>query len=303
MRATRFLRRVAAASFAIGILAARPAYADRRGEILPLISAPDLEGRPINLADVVARRRVALFFWDWRRATSTRAMQVLDRLAEVYGDEGLTVVAIEGEGASVEQVRERVEKLRAIGVRQRYTIVPDPGGPIGRRLGLVGTPQVLLVDGAGRVFAHFETLRADDDQELERNVRELLRIDNPVTPPAQTRPQAAGVQAPGPAGRAASSAPSAPAQPGDPNQALLERWRYLGGYHLNRGEYPKAEEYFRRYVELAPREVHGWLRLGEACARQGRRDAAREAWERVLKMEPGNAEADAKIRALVRGEE
>jgi tetratricopeptide (TPR) repeat protein len=278
------------------VLAGGAAHAAKRGEILPLFSASDLEGRPLNLAEIVARRRVALFFWDWRRATSNRAMQVLDRLAETYADEGLTVIAVEGEGASAEQVLERVEKLRAIGVRQGYTIVPDPGGRIARLLGLSGTPQLILVDGAGRVFEHFETLRAEDDQALERRVRELLRIDTPPTRPVQAQPQPAG-----PPGAPATSS-AAPAAPADPNQALLEKWRYFGGYHLNRGEYARAEEYFRRYVELAPGDVSGWLRLGEACARQGRRDAAREAWERALKIEPGNAEADANIRALVRGE-
>lgn len=301
MQSVGLLRRVAGAACALVIVATVPAHAAKRGEILPLISAPDLEGRPVNLAELVVRRRVVLFFWDWRRATSTRTMQVLDRLAGAYADKGLSVVAIEGEGSSPEQVAERVGKLRAIGVQQRYTIVPDPGGRIGRQLGFSGTPQVTLVDGAGRVFEHFETLRAEDDRVLEQKVRELLRIDSPPRP-TREEPQSAAPPATGPPASVSVATPVAPATPADPNQALLEKWRYFGGYHLNRAEYAKAEEYLRKYVELAPDDVTGWLRLGEVCARQGRRDAAREAWERVLKIEPGNAEADANIRRLVRGE-
>lgn len=294
---------VAAAACAVALRAGGAAHAARRGDVLPLISAPDLEGRPLGLGELVAKRRVALFFWDWRRATSTRAMQVLDRLAETYGRDGLTVVAVEGEGAAAEQVRERVEKLRAIGVRQRYTIVPDPGGRVARQFGVSGTPQLMLVDGAGRVFEHFETLRAEDDGALEQKVREFLRLETAAPRPVQApAPASAAAGRPASAAPAVAAAPAAPEKPEDPNQALLERWRYFGGYHLNRGEFAKAEEYFRKFVALAPQDVSGWLRLGEACARQGSRDAAREAWERVLRIEPGNAEADASIRRLVRGE-
>ncbi|HEY5999008.1 MAG TPA: tetratricopeptide repeat protein, partial [bacterium] len=96
--------------------------------------------------------------------------------------------------------------------------------------------------------------------------------------------------------------PAQPAQPVDPKQALLEKYLYFAGYHLNKGEPAKAEEYLRKYLELVPRDTAVWMRLGEACARQGRYDAAREAWEQVLRLEPGNAEADTAIRRLVRGE-
>ena len=292
------LLRAAVAALAFAVLAATGAAAAKRGDVVPLFKAEDLEGRPVLLGEVVARRRAAVFFWDWRRATSTRAMQTLDRLQVAYAGAGLEVIAVEGEGSSAEQVLERVGQLRAIGVRQRYTIVPDPGGRIARQFGVTGTPQVFLVDGAGRVFEHFESLRAEEDPVLERHVRALLRLDEPAPRPLvpAAAPPAPGVAA----APVPSPAPAGP--PPDPRQALLEKYLYFGNYHLNKGEAARAEEYFRKYVELAPADIGGWMRLGEACARQGRYDAAREAWERVLRIEPGNAEADANIRRLIRGE-
>jgi glutathione peroxidase-family protein len=266
------------------------------GRIVPFFKAADLEGAPVSLGDVVAARRVALLFWDWRRATSTRAMQELDRLQERYAKQGLAVVAVEGEGSTAAQVLERVEKLRAIGVRQRYTIVPDPGGRIARQFQVADTPQIFLVDGAGRVVRHFEGMRAGDEAELELRVRELLGVEVPVA----RAPAAAAPAVPAPAAPAA--APPRPAAPEDPARALVDKYRYFGNFHFNRGEPDKAEEYFRKLVALAPGDVAGWLRLGDACAAQNRYDQAREAWEAVQRLDPGNAEADASIRRLIRGE-
>ena len=289
--------RAGGAALAVALVNAGIAAAANRGDVIPLFKATDVEGRPVLLGDLVARRRVAIFFWDWRRATSTRAMQVLDRLQTAYAEKGLTVVAVEGEGSTAAQVGERVGKLRDIGVRQGYVIVPDPGGRIARQFGLTGTPQVFLIDGAGRVFEHFETLPVDEDARLEKRVRELLRLDEPAA--AAARPAATAGARPA---EAPSAPPAAPAAPADPKQALREKYRYFGGYHFNKGEYPRAEEYYRKYVDLAPADAAAWMRLGEACAKQGRYDAAREAWERVLRLDPGNAEADAAIRRLLRGE-
>jgi tetratricopeptide (TPR) repeat protein len=266
------------------------------GDIVALFKANDLQGQPVALGELVARRRVAVFFWDWRRATSTRAMHAVDRLQRLYAGQGFEVVAVEGEGSSAEQVLERVEKLRAIGIAQKYTIVPDPGGRIARQFRVESTPQVFLLDGAGRVFFHLEGFRADDESVLEQRIKEALGIGAPPVPqPDAPRPARAA---------AAAAAPEPPREKPveDPTAAALEKFRYFGSYHLNREEPEKAEEYFRKIVALRPDDAVAWLHIGEACARQRRYDQAREAWEQVLRLEPGNREADANIRRLIRGE-
>jgi tetratricopeptide (TPR) repeat protein len=268
-----------------------------RGDVVPFFKGVDTLGKPVNLGELVARKRVAVLFWDWRRATSTRALQTLDRLQAAYASRGFEVVAVEGEGSSAEQVLERLEKLRAIGIGPRYAIVPDPGGRIARQFRVDGTPRIFLIDGAGRLQEHFEDFRAEDEASLEQSVRELVGLGAPSKPAAKSP-----VAPPPPPPPPPPTTPAATAAPEDPSRALLEKYGYFGSYHLNKNEPAKAEEYFRKYVELAPTDVAAWLRLGEACARQGRYDQAREAWERVLRLEPGNAEADANIRRLIRGE-
>jgi len=271
------------------------------GEIVVFFKANDLLGQPVSLGELIARRRVAVFFWDWRRATSSRAMQSLDRLQDLYRKQGLEVVAVEGEGSPVEQVLERVEKLRAIGTAQRYTIVPDPGGRIARQFRVESTPQIFLLDGAGRVFFHLEGFRADDEPVLEERIKAGLGIAVPLAP--RPPPPPAVVTAPPTPDVATAPEPAREKPPAeDPTLVLLEKYRYFGNYHLNRDEPAKAEAYFRKIVELAPNDAVGWLHIGESCARQRRYDQAREAWEQVLRLEPGNREADANVRRLIRGE-
>ena len=268
------------------------------GDIVVFFKAKDLQGQPVSLGELVARRRVAVLFWDWRRATSSRAMQALDRLQNLYRKQGLEVVAVEGEGSPVEQVLERVEKLRAIGIAQRYTIVPDPGGRIARQFRVESTPQIFLLDGAGRVFFHLEGFRADDEPVLEERVKAGLGIAAPRAPRRRRPPRR-------------SRALTSPRHPNRPAESRPPRTRRslfsrstgtsaittsIARSRQRRRSISARSSSWRRMTPSA------WLHIGEACARQRRYDQAREAWEQVLRIEPGNREADANIRRLIRGE-
>jgi tetratricopeptide (TPR) repeat protein len=293
-------RRRALAVLAVGTLLLappRPAGATAAGAVVPFFKALDVRGRQVSLGDLAASKRVVVFFWDYLRATSTREMNALERLFMQYGPVGLDVLAVEGRGASPEQTVERLEKLRAIGTEPHYTVLPDPGGRIARQFGVESAPQLFLVNGAGRVAWALEDFRSGDEAVLEERVKEFLGLAPPPPPPVQ-RADAR----PAPAERPPEAAATPPPREADPRTALLERYRYYGNYHLNRKEPARAEEFFRKYLELEPRDVSILLRTGEALAAMGAYDRAREVWETVQRLDPGNQEADANIRRLIRGE-
>lgn len=271
----------------------RPARAHQIGEVVPFFRAEDLTGQPVNLGEYLAVRRVIVFFWDWRRATSTRAMAVLEQIYARYRDRGLTVIGIEGEGSSTDQVAERLGRLRTIGVAPSFTIVPDPGGKVARQFRVDVTPQIFLVDGSGRIVYHVEGFRTGDEIALEDKVRVFLGILEAGAEESRPLPPEA---VPG------RSSPPTTLAPPDPRQAKLDKLRYFGNYHLNRKEPSKAAGFFREFLQVEPGDVGIWIALGEAYARQGSYEQAREAWETALRIEPGNLEADANIRKLIRGE-
>lgn len=68
--------------------------------------------------------------------------------------------------------------------------------------------------------------------------------------------------------------------------ALIEAWRGRGMAALEAYLGFEAIRAFERVVELAPRDVRGWLQLGIARAESGRRAAAIEALETALAIEP-----------------
>jgi tetratricopeptide (TPR) repeat protein len=284
----------------VGALPSPGAAAVSGLEIVPFFKTADVRERPVNLAEILAGKRVVVvLFWDWRRATSTRELNVLGRLYGQYANEGLEVLAVEGEGVRREEVVERLDKLRLIGTVPPFTVVPDPGGRLARQFRVEDTPRTFLVNRAGRVVWRLEGFRAEDEAALEEALKDALGI----APPPSPRP-ALAAPADSPAGRApAAVAPWAPpVPPEDPKKGLLEKFRYFGNYHLNRKEPAKAEEYYRKYLALASEDVTILLKLGEALAAQEAYDKAREIWEAVIRIDPGNAEADDNIRRLIRGE-
>jgi len=78
----------------------------------------------------------------------------------------------------------------------------------------------------------------------------------------------------------------------DRDRALLEGLRAT-----RRGDAAAAERLYRTVVGLYPDDVEAWFQLGEILFHYGPRERgrpigeSREAWERVLQLEPGNAGA------------
>ena len=65
------------------------------------------------------------------------------------------------------------------------------------------------------------------------------------------------------------------------------------------GDYPSAELLYRRVLEAQPFRPQALSGFAAALQRQGKLSAAREAYEQLLKVEPGNAAAAASLIALI----
>ncbi len=87
-----------------------------------------------------------------------------------------------------------------------------------------------------------------------------------------------------------SAQPAARARP-DPD-SLQRRARHA----YVRGQLPRARALYRRAVSLAPGDAEGWRGLGLAAMAMGRRDEARDALRRYLRLAPRSSDAS-EIRA------
>ena len=267
------------------------------GDIVAFFKAADIPGQPVSLGDLVARRRVAVFFWDWRRATSTRAMQAARPPAEHLRKAGSGGCRRRGggqHGGGGARARRKTSRHR-----QRAALHHRPGSRGAHRPAVPGRehPQIFLLDGAGRVFFHLEGFRADDEpaprragqggpghrRASGRRRSHPVAATQPAPPPRPSRPRAA-----------ARRGPDAP--PCSRNIGTSATSTSIGGAGKRPRSISARSSRWRRTTRSA------WLHIGESCARQRRYDQAREAWEQVLRLEPGNREADANIRRLIRGE-
>ncbi|MFN3336825.1 MAG: tetratricopeptide repeat protein, partial [Thermomicrobium sp.] len=85
---------------------------------------------------------------------------------------------------------------------------------------------------------------------------------------------------------------------GSQERRLLRRLTQAAKQAAFQGEWQRAVELNRRIIELAPRDVTAWNRLGHAYAELGRVADARAAYQRALEIEPTNTIAQRNVTRL-----
>jgi cytochrome c biogenesis protein CcmG/thiol:disulfide interchange protein DsbE len=267
--------------------------AGREGEIVPFFKTRDTSGTELDLKGMARENNaVVLFFWHSYKTMSIREMNFLNDMYRFYNLYGMEIVGIEGGGKESAGVVEELDKLAIIGTKPVYTVVPDPGGRLARQYGIDDIPETFIIGRGGRIVFHLKGFREGDRARLETKIKEILNLlpapsvvkeedGTPVTKRAPRRKVTVSV---------------------DPVQQRMEKCSYFGRYYLNLGNLDGALEHYLQCVEIDPDDVATQLRIGEVYVRKKDYERAREAWERVLELDPGNSEAGSLIRKLVRGE-
>jgi tetratricopeptide (TPR) repeat protein len=73
---------------------------------------------------------------------------------------------------------------------------------------------------------------------------------------------------------------------------------HLGSAYYLTGQFQKAEACALQIIEMAPARLKGYRLLGKACGRLGDFDRARQAWEHILSIRPGDAIALRNLKEL-----
>ena len=146
----------------------------------------------------------------------------------------------------------------------------------------IGVARALAVAAAGLWLAGCNTTSTSPSDLL--GLKSPGMDANASVPPDETAPDAASL--------ALASAPplgAAPTQPGllggDPNDDLS-----TGKKYYRAGNFGMAERYFRRAVELHPRDAEAWLDLAAAYDRLRRFDLADRAYGQAIAIVGPTAE-------------
>jgi cytochrome c biogenesis protein CcmG, thiol:disulfide interchange protein DsbE len=146
----------------------RPAERPSSAVGQPLVlSAPDLEGREVDVAADVGRVRVVDFWATWCEPCK-EAMPVLDALSRELGPRGLSVY-----GVSIDEDRAQVADFLARGP-VGFTILWDEGAVRVSRLDVRYMPVTLIVDRRGVIRHVHQGWDAAKARQQRRQIEALL---------------------------------------------------------------------------------------------------------------------------------
>lgn len=150
------------------------------GDQVPAFNLPDTTGQDRSLASVQGTKGTLIFF------TSTRCPMVkayderLQKIAQDYASKGINVVAINSNNTeSADEI-----KQHATDNKLAYTVLRDAGNKIADRFNAQVTPEVYLLDAAGKLVYHggVDDNRAADQVKSNylRTALDLLLAGKPI---------------------------------------------------------------------------------------------------------------------------
>ena len=155
------------ACFLILGLAASVAAVDE-GARAPELGARTLDGQTLRMADLRGKVVIVDFWASWCEPCREE-MPVLERLYRRYREQGLVVV-----GVSVDRT-ERNARGFLRRTRVSFPIIHDASHAIANRYSPPKMPSSYIVDRRGVIRHVHEGFRAGDAEQMEREVRALLR--------------------------------------------------------------------------------------------------------------------------------
>jgi len=145
------------------------------GKPAPTFQLQDLDGQPLNLADLTGKKVVWLNFWGLRCGPCVRELPALQKLNEAYAAKGLLIIGLNADGVDAEFIRAQLaarEDLRAAGVT--FPLAPDPDFAVIDAYGLMGAPLNVIIDRAGIIQFRHEGYEDGDEAQYAQVVEKLL---------------------------------------------------------------------------------------------------------------------------------
>jgi len=179
-----------AAALAAGLLAAPVRAADLRiGAPAPDFTLPAaIDGKPLALRELLSKNRgVAVLFIATKCPVSNAYNERMAALAKAYTAKGIAFVGINSNKA--EPAAETAEHAKKHGFD--FFVVKDPGNKVADAYGAQKTPEVFLLDAAGKLIYHGRIDENQDDANAVRspdfrNALDALLAGKPV-PVAETK--------------------------------------------------------------------------------------------------------------------
>lgn len=144
-----------------------PAHALAPGEAAPALSLPALDGSSLTL-DALRGRLVYVDFWASWCTPCKRSFPWMGEMQRKYGEQGLTVVAV-----NVDKKRADADRF-LVATPAAFTVVFDDSGRTPTAWQVKSMPSSYLVDPAGRILFVESGFRDERKEAIEAAIRAAL---------------------------------------------------------------------------------------------------------------------------------
>lgn len=147
-------------------------FSQNDGKKVPSVQLTDLNGKPINTANLSEKGPIVISFWATWCAPCKRELNTIHEEYEEWQKEtGITIVAV-----SIDDEKTKAQvPLYVNGKGWEYVVLLDPNWDFKRAMGVGNVPHTFLIDAEGNiVYSHTGYSEGDEEKLLE----EIKKLTN-----------------------------------------------------------------------------------------------------------------------------
>ena len=140
---------------------------------LPSVKLRDINGKTVDTSNLSngGKPFIISFFATWCKPCNRELKAIHEVYPEWQDETGVRVIAVSiDEGQNIQKVKPLVNNAG-----WEYQVLLDPNSEFKRALGVSMIPHVFVLDGEGNIVKQHKGYTEGGEQELLRNVKELLK--------------------------------------------------------------------------------------------------------------------------------
>jgi cytochrome c biogenesis protein CcmG/thiol:disulfide interchange protein DsbE len=138
--------------------------------LAPNFVAKDLDGKKVELKEVLANGPVLVSFWATSCKPCIKELSELQKVYKKYREKGFEILAIDGDGPrSISKVKPMVK-----GLKWEFPVLWDESKDVSRKFHVLGIPHTVLIDTSGEIRYTHTTYRPGDEEVMKKKIEELL---------------------------------------------------------------------------------------------------------------------------------
>ena len=145
-------------------------FSQNDGKKVPSVQLTDLNGKPVNIANLSEKGPIVISFWATWCAPCKRELNTIHEVYEEWQNEtGITIVAV-----SIDDEKTKAQvPLYVNGKGWEYVVLLDPNWDFKRAMGVGNVPHTFLIDAEGNIVYSHTGYSEGDEEKLLEEIRKL----------------------------------------------------------------------------------------------------------------------------------